>query len=72
MVGRDEELAAIVRLLSDAEAGRSGALLIEGEPGIGKTTLLDAARSLAGGFTRLSVQGWSRRPSWPTPGCWSW
>ena len=35
----------------------SRALLVEGEPGIGKTTLLEAARSLADGFTRLSTQG---------------
>jgi DNA-binding CsgD family transcriptional regulator len=28
-----------------------------GEPGIGKTTLLESARSLADGFTRLSAQG---------------
>jgi DNA-binding CsgD family transcriptional regulator len=57
VVGRDAELAAIRRLLSDARAGESGALLIEGDPGIGKTTLLDAARALAGGFTRLTAQG---------------
>jgi hypothetical protein len=44
VVGRDAELTAIRRLLSDARAGESGALLIEGDPGIGKTTLLDAAR----------------------------
>ena len=57
VVGRDAELAAIGRLLSDAEAGKSGTLIIQGEPGIGKTTLLHAARSLAAGFTLLSVQG---------------
>ena len=57
MVGRDSELAVIGRLLTDAGEGRSGALFIEGDPGIGKTTLLDAARSLADGFTCLSAQG---------------
>jgi len=57
VVGRDDELAGIGRVLSDARAGQSGALLIEGEPGIGKTSLLGAARSLADGFTRLSAQG---------------
>ncbi|HWM74501.1 MAG TPA: LuxR family transcriptional regulator [Nocardioides sp.] len=57
VVGRDAELAVIARLLSGAGAGQSQALLIEGEPGIGKTALLGSARSLAAGFTRLSAQG---------------
>lgn len=57
VVGRDAELAAIRRLLFDARAGQSAALLIDGDPGIGKTILLDSARELAGGFTCLSVQG---------------
>jgi DNA-binding CsgD family transcriptional regulator len=55
--GRDTELARLGALLGDARAGRSGALLVQGEPGIGKTTLLDSARSLAGDFTVLSVTG---------------
>ena len=56
VVGRGAELAVIERLLADARAGRSGALLIAGDPGIGKTTLLDTARSLADGFTCLNVR----------------
>ena len=32
-------------------------LLIEGEPGVGKTALLEAARALAAGFTCLTAQG---------------
>lgn len=57
MVGRDAELTAIERLLSDARSGQSGALLLVGEPGIGKTTLLESARSRADGFTCLSALG---------------
>ncbi|HET9421580.1 MAG TPA: AAA family ATPase [Nocardioides sp.] len=57
MVGRDGELAAFGRLLADAEVSRSGVLLIEGEPGLGKSTLLDAVQSQAAGFSRLSTQG---------------
>lgn len=57
VVGRDEELTRIRALLADARAGRSAALLLEGAAGIGKTTLLDSARSLATGFTCLSATG---------------
>ncbi|MYS78959.1 helix-turn-helix transcriptional regulator [Embleya scabrispora] len=41
LYGRDSELTTIERLLADAEEGRSGVLVIRGEPGIGKTALLD-------------------------------
>ena len=57
MVGRDVELTEVEDLLTDARSGQSGALLIVGEPGIGKTTLLESARSRADGFTLLSAQG---------------
>ena len=57
IVGRDEELARIHGLLARASTGRSSALLVEGAPGIGKTTLLHAARSAASGFTILSATG---------------
>ena len=39
------------------ERGASGALLLVGEAGIGKTTLLDAARSMASDFRCLSTRG---------------
>ncbi|MET0916602.1 MAG: AAA family ATPase [Jiangellaceae bacterium] len=51
------ELARIDALLGDAAAGRSGALLVTGEPGMGKTTLLEAARARAGSFTCLGTRG---------------
>ena len=38
IVGRDAELAAVERVL-DAVVEGNGALVIEGEPGIGKTTI---------------------------------
>jgi hypothetical protein len=41
--GRDAELARIAALLDAARAGRSGVLVVRGEPGVGKTALLDAA-----------------------------
>jgi DNA-binding CsgD family transcriptional regulator len=47
--GRKVQQAAIDALLSQASAGSSGALVLRGEPGIGKTALLDYAADLAQG-----------------------
>lgn len=59
LLGRDVELTHVGDLLTSAQLGRSGALLIEGEPGSGKTALLDAARAdaVARGFTVLASRG---------------
>lgn len=46
-VGRDDQLRRIEALLSDARAGRGGALILTGPAGIGKTRLLDEARVIA-------------------------
>jgi DNA-binding CsgD family transcriptional regulator len=43
LVGRDTELHVMAGLLADVLAGRGGAVLVEGEPGIGKSALLEAA-----------------------------
>ncbi len=43
LVGRDPDVARLRELVAEVAAGRGGAAWIEGEPGIGKTTLLDAA-----------------------------
>lgn len=40
--GREEELTALDAALADAASGHLGFVVIEGEPGIGKTALLDA------------------------------
>ncbi|NUQ97014.1 MAG: AAA family ATPase [Streptomyces sp.] len=47
MIGRDTERALVERLVTDVAAGRGGCLLIEGEPGIGKSTLLADALAKA-------------------------
>jgi DNA-binding CsgD family transcriptional regulator len=47
--GRSEECYALDRLLDGARAGRSGALVLRGEPGVGKTALLEYAVSRATG-----------------------
>jgi DNA-binding CsgD family transcriptional regulator len=42
LVGRDSELALLTGLMKEAARGRGGSALIEGEPGIGKSTLVRA------------------------------
>jgi hypothetical protein len=48
IVRRSEELGRLDRLLADLIAGRGRALVLHGEPGIGKTTLLEALVGRAG------------------------
>ena len=43
LIGRDGELSVLVRLMTEAAGGQGGAVLIEGEPGIGKSSLVRAA-----------------------------
>ena len=42
--GREQECAVIDRLLAGARAGTGGALVVRGEPGIGKSALIGYAR----------------------------
>ena len=41
LLGREREQAAIDRLVESARDGHGGALVVHGEPGVGKTALLD-------------------------------
>ena len=43
LVGRDSETAMLVRLMTEVAAGQGNSVLIEGEPGIGKSALVRAA-----------------------------
>jgi DNA-binding NarL/FixJ family response regulator len=43
LVGRDSELAMLARRVTEVAAGRGSAVLVEGEPGIGKSALVRAA-----------------------------
>ena len=45
LVGRDDEKATLVRLVAGARDAVSGALVLEGAPGVGKTELLEFAAS---------------------------
>src|SRR3954452_617873 len=50
LFGRDREREELDGLLRSARDGRSGVLVLRGEPGVGKTALLDHAVESAGGF----------------------
>jgi pimeloyl-ACP methyl ester carboxylesterase len=57
--GRREERSAIEQAITDARLGSSRALVLRGEPGIGKTSLLEAAAEAARaeGMEVLSARG---------------
>ncbi len=57
LLGRDPERQAIQHLLKSARAGHSAVLALVGEPGIGKTALLEHATSEAGGLRLLRARG---------------
>jgi DNA-binding CsgD family transcriptional regulator len=57
MAGRDAQGARLAQLLADARAGQSAVLVLRGEPGIGKTALLDYAAESAGDFQVARAAG---------------
>ncbi|HEY6747258.1 MAG TPA: AAA family ATPase [Mycobacteriales bacterium] len=57
LYGRDPECEAIDRLLAGVRKGAGAALALRGEPGLGKTALLDYAAERASGMRILRVQG---------------
>jgi DNA-binding CsgD family transcriptional regulator len=57
LVGRQAERARIDELLERARRGRSGTLVLRGEPGIGKTSLLAYAAGAARGMTVVRTRG---------------
>lgn len=62
-VGRDAELERLDGLLAEVSDGRTGVLLIAGDPGLGKSTLLAAARRRAAGFTCVAARGYESESS---------
>jgi DNA-binding CsgD family transcriptional regulator len=57
LLGRRDELETLDRLLEAARGGRSGVLVVRGEPGIGKTALLDHSIESAAGFVITRTGG---------------
>lgn len=57
LIGREAETQRIAALLSEAQRGRSRALLVQGEAGIGKSSLLRYAEAQAGGMIVLRARG---------------
>ncbi len=68
MYGRNAELAALDELLRHARKGISGALVLRGEPGIGKTALLRQVTERAGGFRVIRATGIEEEADLPFAG----
>jgi DNA-binding CsgD family transcriptional regulator len=68
LLGRTDEMARIERLLFQANGGASSALIVSGDPGIGKTTLLDEAVGRAAGFTVVRTQSLQTESELPFAG----
>jgi DNA-binding CsgD family transcriptional regulator len=68
LLGRDAERARIGALLEAARASRSGALVVRGEPGIGKTALLEDAREQATDMRVLTARGVETESNLPFAG----
>ena len=57
LVGRDAEMASLRRAWDDARAGRGRGVLVTGEPGVGKTRMVDWLRDRVGADDALWLQG---------------
>ncbi|HTU97647.1 MAG TPA: AAA family ATPase [Solirubrobacteraceae bacterium] len=56
-LGRDAELAALADVVDGARSGRGGALVVRGEPGVGKSLLLATVADTAEDLTLVMVTG---------------
>jgi DNA-binding CsgD family transcriptional regulator len=57
LLGRNAELAVLDRVLADARAGRGCVLVVRGEPGMGKSVLLDYVAEQASGCGLVRAAG---------------
>jgi len=68
LVGRDRECARLDALIARVRAGGSAALVITGEAGIGKTSLLEHAACQADGLRVLQARGTESEQNLPFAG----
>ena len=66
-VGRDAELERLARRLADVPAGRGGLVLIGGEPGIGKTRLVEEVAEQAARDGMAVLWGHCYEGEWTPP-----
>ncbi|WP_329314437.1 ATP-binding protein [Streptomyces sp. NBC_01262] len=71
LFGRTEELATLRRIVERALAGDTAIGVVEGEPGAGKTRLLEEIAAVAGRLGALTVWG-SCLEGDGTPAMWPW
>ncbi|MFI1990862.1 ATP-binding protein [Actinoplanes sp. NPDC020271] len=71
LVGRAGELTVLRQTLDTAFAGGTGLVLVEGEPGVGKTRLLEEVAAEAGRRGALTVRS-SGTAGDGTPSMWPW
>src|SRR5258708_5064229 len=57
LLGRERQRAALDRLLEAARGGHGGVLVVHGEPGVGKTALLDYAGEAGREFRVIQTAG---------------
>ena len=57
MLGRQRERAVLERLLDTARGGHGAVLVVHGDPGVGKTALLEYAVEAGEGFRVLRTAG---------------
>jgi DNA-binding CsgD family transcriptional regulator len=57
LLGRERERVALDRLLESVGGGRGGVLVVHGEPGVGKTALLEHAVEAGEGFRNARTYG---------------
>ena len=68
MLGRDDETELLESLLQHAAEGHGGGVILQGEPGIGKTALLAYAEERAVGFRVLRAGAGLYLLNFPTTG----
>src|SRR5262245_53605756 len=69
ILGRRAELDTLESAFSDARAGRGGIVLIVGEPGIGKSRLLEEVARMAAGAEVVWGRAWEAGGA---PAYWPW